>query len=140
MPLVENVGPWKIRKTGHRQRLCCHYFKSSHRVSWYNGCTLDMNSGGTWFLSRLKYRRFLLYSSWFSSQFLQAVRAVFSIRLRPSHFKYVDPEEYHLLGCDAVQSVEFQPTFQRNISPPSSRSKKLFQQEPANKQVASRIF
>jgi hypothetical protein len=33
-------------------------------------------------------------------------------------------EEYHLLGYDAVQSVELQPTFRRNISPPSSRSKK----------------
>jgi hypothetical protein len=32
-----------------------------------------------------------------------------------------------------------QPTFRRNISPPSSGSKKKFQQEPASKQVASRI-
>jgi hypothetical protein len=28
-------------------------------------------------------------------------------------------EEYQLLGYDAVLSVEFQPTFRRNISPPS---------------------
>jgi hypothetical protein len=34
-------------------------------------------------------------------------------------------EEYYLLGNDAVYSVESQPTFRRNISPPSSGSKKL---------------
>jgi hypothetical protein len=28
-------------------------------------------------------------------------------------------EEYHLLGYDDLKSVEFQPTFWRNISPPS---------------------
>jgi hypothetical protein len=33
-------------------------------------------------------------------------------------------EEYHILGYDAMQSIEFQPTFRRNISPPSSGSKK----------------
>jgi hypothetical protein len=32
---------------------------------------------------------------------------------------------------------ELQPTFRRNISPPSWGSKKLFQQEPASKQVTS---
>jgi hypothetical protein len=35
-------------------------------------------------------------------------------------------EEYHLLGCDAVWYVEMQPKFRRNVSPPSSRSKKKF--------------
>jgi hypothetical protein len=33
-------------------------------------------------------------------------------------------EEYHLMGYNAVYSVECQPTFRRNISPPSSGSKK----------------
>jgi hypothetical protein len=37
-----------------------------------------------------------------------------------------------------VWSVELQLTFRRNISPPSSGSKKYFQLEPASKQVASR--
>jgi hypothetical protein len=34
-------------------------------------------------------------------------------------------EEYYLLGYNAVQSVESQPTFRRNISPPFSGSNKL---------------
>jgi hypothetical protein len=32
---------------------------------------------------------------------------------------YSKIKEYHLLRYDAVYSVEFQPTFRRNISPPS---------------------
>jgi hypothetical protein len=34
------------------------------------------------------------------------------------------PEEYQLLGYNAVYSVVCQPTFRTNISPPSSGSKK----------------
>jgi hypothetical protein len=35
----------------------------------------------------------------------------------------VIPEELYLLRYNAVQSIESQPTFRRNISPPSSGSK-----------------
>jgi hypothetical protein len=35
-------------------------------------------------------------------------------------------EDFHLLGYNAVQSVEDQPKFQKNISIPSSGSKNMF--------------
>jgi hypothetical protein len=35
----------------------------------------------------------------------------------------LDSEDYHLLGYDAVYSVELHPKFRRNVSPPSSGSK-----------------
>jgi hypothetical protein len=40
-------------------------------------------------------------------------------------------EEYYLLGYNAVYSVERQPTFRRNISPPSSGSKNKPRKIPA---------
>jgi hypothetical protein len=40
-------------------------------------------------------------------------------------------EEFCLLGYNAVYSVESQPTFQRNISPPFSRSKNKPSKKPA---------
>jgi hypothetical protein len=42
-------------------------------------------------------------------------------------------EKYHLLGHNAVYSVECQPTFWRNISPPSSGSKEQVQLETSAK-------
>jgi hypothetical protein len=40
-------------------------------------------------------------------------------------------EEYYLLWYNAVYSVESQPTFRRNISPPSSGSKNKQSKKPA---------
>jgi hypothetical protein len=40
-------------------------------------------------------------------------------------------EELYLLGYNALYSAEFQPTFQRNISPPSSGSKNKPNKKPA---------
>jgi hypothetical protein len=39
-------------------------------------------------------------------------------------------EEYCLLGYNAVQSVESQQTFRRNVSPPSSGSKDKASKKP----------
>jgi hypothetical protein len=41
-------------------------------------------------------------------------------------------EEFHVLGYNALLSVESQPTFRRNISHPSSGSKNKPSKEPAN--------
>jgi hypothetical protein len=50
------------------------------------------------------------------------------------HFeRVVKFEEYHLLGYKAVKSVKCQPTFRRNILPPSSESKKQDEQETGMK-------
>jgi hypothetical protein len=40
-------------------------------------------------------------------------------------------EEYHLLGYNAMWSVESQPTFRRNISPPSSGSRNKLSKKTA---------
>jgi hypothetical protein len=49
-------------------------------------------------------------------------------------------EEFYLLGCDAVKSVESQPTFRWNISPLSSESKKNKPSKiPAWNKVTSRV-
>jgi hypothetical protein len=42
------------------------------------------------------------------------------------------PEEYYFLGYNAVSSIESQPTFQRDISPPSSGSKNKLNKKPAS--------
>jgi hypothetical protein len=47
---------------------------------------------------------------------------VMETRYLPDEWSYTC-EEYHLLGYNAVQSVESQPTFRRNILPPFSGSK-----------------
>jgi hypothetical protein len=47
-------------------------------------------------------------------------------------------KEYHLLGHNAVLSVESQPTFRRKISPPFLGSNKP-RKAPACKQVASHV-
>jgi hypothetical protein len=45
-------------------------------------------------------------------------------------------EEFRLIRYNAVQSTESQPTFQRNMSPPSSRSK----DDPSKKPVKQSCF
>jgi hypothetical protein len=45
-------------------------------------------------------------------------------------------EEYYILGCNPMQPVESQPTFRRNISPPSSGSTNKLSKKPACKLVA----
>jgi hypothetical protein len=47
-------------------------------------------------------------------------------------------EEFCLPGCNAVQPVWSQPTFGRNVPPPSSRSKNKPRKKPARRQMTSR--
>jgi hypothetical protein len=59
------------------------------------------------------------------------------------HFRIWDSrsggyEEYYLLGYKAVYYTESQPTFRKNISPPSLESKNMQNKKPSWKQVASR--
>jgi hypothetical protein len=54
-----------------------------------------------------------------------------------NNFSY--KEDYQLLGYNAVQSVECQPMFRRNISPLSSGRKNKLRKKPASMQVASRL-
>jgi hypothetical protein len=49
-------------------------------------------------------------------------------------------EEFYLLGYNAVRSVESQPTFRRNMLPPSSWSKYKPSKKLAWKQMASRAI
>jgi hypothetical protein len=49
-------------------------------------------------------------------------------------------QEYYLPGYNDVQSAESQPTFWRNMSPPSSGSKKNANEETKVKQAASKSF
>jgi hypothetical protein len=44
--------------------------------------------------------------------------------------RQVGVDEYYLLGYNAVQSVESQPTFRRNLLPPSSGSKNKPSKKP----------
>jgi hypothetical protein len=48
------------------------------------------------------------------------------------HPKQKEREEYYLLGYSAVYSVESQPMFRRNISPPSSGYKNKLNKKPAS--------
>jgi hypothetical protein len=47
-------------------------------------------------------------------------------------------EEFYFLGCNTVYSVENQPTFRRNMSPPPSGPKNK-RNKLSMKQVASRL-
>jgi hypothetical protein len=49
----------------------------------------------------------------------------------------LNPEEYYLLGYNALPSVKSQPMFRRNILPPSSRSKNTPSNKAARKQEAA---
>jgi hypothetical protein len=40
-------------------------------------------------------------------------------------------EEFYLLPCNTVYSVEIQPTFQRNMSPPTRKSNNKGSKKPA---------
>jgi hypothetical protein len=58
------------------------------------------------------------------------------------HFIFINAflsEEYYLLVYNAMQSVESQPTFRRNMIP-SSGSKNKPSEKPASKQVATSAY
>jgi hypothetical protein len=93
---------------------------------------------------RIAFHRFLsdiLVTSWGhviqkrSSENATEIRDFRLCRIWSSHSGVY--EEYYLLGYNAVQSVESQPTFRRNISPPSSGSTNRPSMKLSWKNVAS---